>query len=132
MKYAALSGARPANGAAFNEKWSKGMPHSSLSLILQVNILVDPRDPGCHIIPVNKKYREDFYHKISQEKDRQREKFLPGSGLQGVAKREGKLRLKKKFRALVADLIDILPHGDYQRVSGSQVKRRNWQRFVTK
>jgi hypothetical protein len=85
MKYPALSGARPAAGAAFNEKCSKGMPHSSLSLILQVNILVDPRDPGCHIIPVNKNYREDFCHKISQEKDRQKEEFLPGSGWRVMA-----------------------------------------------
>jgi hypothetical protein len=62
MKYAALSGARQADrsGAAFNEKWSKGMPHSSLSLILQAKILVDTRDPGCHIIPVNKEDREEF------------------------------------------------------------------------
>jgi hypothetical protein len=54
-----------------------GMPRSSLNLSLPANIFVEVRDPGCHIIPGNKEYREEF--------SPQREKFLPGSGPRKLA-----------------------------------------------
>ena len=30
------------------------------------------------------------------------------------------------------ELVDILPYGDYQKVTDSQVKRENWHKFITK
>ena len=29
-------------------------------------------------------------------------------------------------------LVDILPNGDYQRVTDSQVMKEDWQKFITK
>ena len=63
----ALAG-RTGEEPPFNDKWSKGMPQSKLRLSLQAKIFLDKLDPGYHIIPINKEYPEEFYHKISEEK----------------------------------------------------------------
>jgi hypothetical protein len=85
MKYAGRSGAHPADrcGAAFHDKWSKDMPHNRLSL--QGKIFLGQRHPGYPIIRITREYPEEFYNNISQEKDRQKKKFSPGSRLRELA-----------------------------------------------